>query len=147
MVRVDADREIAEDILADVRLDLAESLEASREHVLIGDDDEGVVRVLKRHAVLQRSDEVAEVERASRPIASEQAGTTAIVRIRVDAHGCLVSHRSAQPTGRQVFTRGTTDLGGNWMPRSPSRDAVDRLCPRAGMPPDHLFAVGAELDR
>jgi hypothetical protein len=36
--------------------------------VLVGHQDEGVVRVLEANAVLERSDEVSEVERTCRPI-------------------------------------------------------------------------------
>lgn len=107
--RVHADREVAEDVLADIRLDLAESVKPGRGRVEIGYEDERVVGVLETHPVLQRSDEVSEVERARRPITGEQPGATTAMRLVSQWRIRTVAHRCPQRSSIHVSLYHETD--------------------------------------
>src|SRR6266513_369944 len=73
LLRIDADREVVDDVVADVLLDLAQAIETGREHVVVGDEQERVVGVLQLHTVGERADIVPDVELSGRAIAREDA--------------------------------------------------------------------------
>ena len=99
--RVDSNREVVDHIVADVLLDLAQVIETCREHVVVGDKKECVVRVLELHPVRERADVVPDMQRPSRSIAREDALPRLLRGRRRCIYGrCLRAHGRCDGTGR-----------------------------------------------
>ena len=73
LLRIEADREVVERDLEDVGLELFRMLEVVGQRLHVGDQHVGVVFVLQAHAVLQRADVMAEMQRAGRAVAGQNS--------------------------------------------------------------------------
>ncbi len=120
LVRIDADREIIEDDLAQVLGDFVDGV-VIREHLVVGDDHEQLdAEILELDPVSKGAEVVTNVQRPRRPIAREHAVTFRIVRQ-------VAPDRGRAP---HAFFEGSAAVFHEFCPSDGGRDASAENRPR-----------------
>src|SRR5439155_22294400 len=121
---IDANREIVDHVVTDVLFDLLELGQARREHVVVGDEEERLVLVLKTHPVLQRPDVVPNVKLSRRAVARQDALARPFFRLVVTRRVGLASRGKAT---RRSTGHGTVDASARSISSATSRPTSSRL--------------------